>query len=222
MIKVSLLKTGQFSTAFYLNKLQEMYRQNREVSEDLPIEILDTNFDLVNSFLPDGHTEITAILKPVFEKAAQAGVTHLLVPNITLHETLDQIIETIDLKLIHPIAIGIKNLQKLEAQTVSVLGTRHTMQRPYIRSHFENAGFQIMDLSQSQISVLDQLRLDVFAGKDRSESLEKILKLLSPSVDGLVLACTELSVAAQHTQVPNIVDLAVGQIEVAAELLKES
>ncbi len=222
MRKIGLLQTGQLATAFYLEKLNSLYRHKGGSVCDLPIQIIETNFAQINRFLPDGHSQVRELLNPALRKASETGVTDLLVPNITLHEILDQMIGSFDFKLIHPIAIGIENLNLRQIRTVSVLGTRHTMQRNYIRGHFENAGIQIVDLSQSQISILDQLRLEVFAGKDRSEALEKILKLLSPSVDALVLACTELSVAAQHSQVRNVVDLVDVQIERTVEILQTS
>jgi len=218
MIRIGLLQTGAFATAFYQRRICALYGEKFQINNDFLLELFPVNFDLINSYLPDGHDEIVEIIQPVLQMAGKSGITQMMVPNITLHEILDKMTGSFGFKWIHPITIGLENLKLRGAQRVSVLGTRHTMKRSYIRDHVEQAGMQVLDVTCQYIEVLDKLRLDVFAGRDRSEELEKILQDLSPSVDALVLACTELSLAAENTIVSNVVDLAKGQIKRAVEI----
>ncbi len=219
MIQIGLLEAGLFTTAFYQGKLDAFYQKEFLTNANFPCELIPVNFDLINSFLPDGHEEIIKILQPVFKKADESGITHMLVPNITLHEVLDEMYGSFGFKWIHPVKIGMEYLKRAGSQSVSVLGTRHTMKRSYIRNYLDKAGMQVIDLSGQLIDTLDQLRLDVLAGNDRSKELEKILQDHSPAVDSLLLACTELSLAAENTNVFNVVDLAKGQMEKAIGIM---
>ena len=98
---VGLLGLGSRSTVFYLEKLNALYQELNKGYSTFPCVVLNIDFNSINPYLPNKTSDLLHNLKPVIKDLERLAMGHLVVPNITLHETLERI--TMRTKIIHPV-----------------------------------------------------------------------------------------------------------------------
>ena len=140
---------------------------------------------------------------------------NVIVPNITLHETIDHL--TFETNLIHPVDCIIKEIEKKRHKKVILFGSMHTMKSDYIRSKFNDRGIVVLIPTEEEILLIDNLRQLIYQSKESKEDLVAFDTLIDKYTKELpvVLACTELSIAAITINEINLFDMAKTQIEYA-------
>ena len=206
---------GARATDFYQGELERQSQISE--SADLPLLLLETDFERINANLPDKYKALTPLVGCLLRHMEETGAPVYLIPNITLHAAVARIEldeQTLH-RIINPIDCGITHLKAQEIEEITLVGTRHTMQSDQLAGFFESRGITVKFPETDDISALDALRLQVFEegfSKGAKKDMDKILS----RYDNPVLACTELSILNRESQ---FIDLARLQIAAALKRL---
>lgn len=210
-MKKGILGLGNASTLFYVNAINTEFQRKNGSYSTCPFILYQVNFDEINPYLPhDFHILIPAVQK-YFLEMKNIGIKTVLIPNITLHETVDQI--STDINIIHAIDLTLKKLQQRKISRVVLFGTVFTMESEYMRSKFAQKQIQLISISLEDKLFVDDFRKKVYEGKETVVDVLKFQNLcyLYSQQETLVLACTELSIHSIKND--NIFDMVQIQID---------
>lgn len=218
MIKLGILGLGSRSTIFYMSQLNDKFNKQELSYSTLPFILINTNFHYINPFLPNDFEKLKLAIIPYLNNFEEVGIQYLLVPNITLHETIDMILieKSYSFELIHPLKLALDELVKRGGNQIIILGSKYTMGEGYIYNFFKREGIKVNVFSNQMIDLIDSIRKEIYEGNFSGKyKLDKIISGL-PSKITPVIACTELSLLINNSN--NIIDMAQLQI---SETLKQ-
>jgi aspartate racemase len=211
-IKFGMLGLGSRSTLFYIKELNSHYNQKIGGSSACPFLLLNINFDTINSLLPNTSQELDILLKAPLNELEQMDIKHILIPNITLHETIDRFVIQ-EKNVIHPIHLTVSKIKQNKWSKIVLFGSLHTMKSDYIPSIFNANGIEIELPTQEDMLFIDEVRKQIYANIETDEFIAKYHLLIKKYTDKnpVVLACTELSIF-NPTNNNNLLDMAQVQI----------
>lgn len=133
--KIGILGLGSYSTLFYIREINALFNEAKKGYSTFPFKMLNSNFDEINNLLPNTSSKLDKIVKDYIDELIEMDIKAVLVPNITLHETIDRL--QFEIPLIHPFYSTLKELKKTEIKKVILFGTIHTMKSTYLKPLFE-------------------------------------------------------------------------------------
>ncbi len=214
-IKTGILGLGAVSTLHYLKRLNEEYSKKKGGYSTFPSILVNADFNKINPYLPNQFKKLEDALMPYLNYFEEAGVLNLLMPNITIHETLDKILEhsVFSFSIVHPLQLMAAQLLRHSVKEIYLLGTMYTMESMYIADYFNKAGISCLSINSERILMIDKLRTKVYAGEaiDTIET-DKYMTACFGSKKKLVIACTELSVLFSLFKSLSFYDMAEEQI----------
>lgn len=207
-----ILGLGSVSTAFYLKEIHKKYQERNEQFSTCPFLMYQIDFQEINPFLPNQFDILIPKIKSYFKDISDLGFSKLLVPNITLHETLDQI--EIPLEIWHPIDLTLKYLEENKISEVYLFGTLYTMNSEYLNAKFSAKNMKILKTTNSDQNWIDDFRKMVYVEKESSKEIENFQNLIRKysKKKPVVIACTELSIYSLKEN-PSCIDMMDLQIE---------
>ena len=207
-----ILGLGSFSTQYYLGEIQRKFKERNKEFSTCPYVLYQIDFQEINPFLPNQFSILKTKIEYVLNAISDLGITKLLVPNITLHETLDKI--EIPVELYHPVNLTVDYLEKKSISKVSLFGTLHTMNSEYLKQIVSEKNIEILPPLKEDQQWLNDFRNAVFDQTFTRIDIEMYQDLIKKySVENpVVIACTELSVFALKNN-PSCIDMADLQIE---------
>jgi aspartate racemase len=202
--KLGILALGANATNFYLKKL----------AKDLSFELLKTNFEQINNLLPKPSKQLENIMKNYIEQLLSLEVNKILIPNITLHETIDNIKIDKNTNIIHPIALSIKAIKANNFKQVVLLGSLYTMHSNYIKDIFGANNIKLLLPKARDMQLIDTIRKQVYENKASIIELNNFNNLVEEYAknNAVIIACTELSIALNYHN-KNVFDMALLQIQ---------
>lgn len=194
MSKLGVLGLGSYSTLFYIKTLNAMYNKKYGGFSTCPFKLLNVDFDAINKLLPNTSNALDTIVKTHLNTLDALKVDNILVPNITLHETIDRL--QIKTNVIHAIQETTSKITGNNHVNVTIFGTLYTMQSNYLTSQFTAQNINIVKASDADMQLIDNLRIAVYNGDANPKQLNIFNDLLNKYTKNgiVVLACTELSV----------------------------
>ena len=194
MSTLGVLGLGSYSTLFYIKTLNAMYNKKYGGFSTCPFKLLNVDFDAINKLLPNTSNALDTIVKTHLNTLDALKVDNILVPNITLHETIDRL--QIKTNVIHAIQETISKITGNNHVKVTIFGTLYTMQSNYLTSQFTAQSINIIKASDADMQLIDNLRIAVYNGDANPKQLNIFNDLLNKYTKNgiVVLACTELSV----------------------------
>lgn len=219
MNTLGILGLGTKSTVYYIEKLNQQYNAVFGGYSTCPFILLNADFNTINPHLPDKFEILKKVIIPLLHHFEQLKVTHLLIPNITLHQTIDFILleNRFTFKIIHPLELLVKHLIKSKINDVTVLGSWYTMNGDYIQNVLLQNKVKVSSLDSTTKTAIDTLRKKIYNGEAVLDcNFYEIVEHQCPKSIP-ILACTELAIP--KNQNPKIVDLVQLQIETAIQLL---
>ena len=216
---LGILGLGSRSTLFYIKELNRLYHQKKGGYSTCPFKLWNANFDTLNNLLPETSKKLEVLVKNYLVELQHLKVDAILIPNITLHETIDKI--AVVPKIIHPVHFTIKKLKEQGFNKVVLFGSLHTMETDYLKVAFKNENITIVLPSQAERLIIDAVRKNIYWETESEELLKEytdIIEKYSVSYP-VVLACTELSIV-WDTVNSNVFDMSRIQIGIAVENMK--
>lgn len=189
-----VLGLGKESTAHYINQIHENYHLVHGEYSTCPMLVYHIDFQEINPYLPNDFARLIQKMEFYINHLVKLGITKLLIPNITLHETLDQIDSPIS--VCHPISLTIKHLKENHISEVYLFGTKYTMNSKYITQNFLDEGIKVKTPSEEDQIWLDEFRTKVYEKQQSKESISTFQNMIIKyrANSPVVIACTELSI----------------------------
>ena len=207
-----ILGLGSVSTNYYLQRIHQKYKDNNQEFSTCPFLLYQIDFQELNPFLPNDFEVLKPKLENYLEQVHNLGVTKLLIPNISLHETLDQIESPF--QICHALDLTLKYLKENNITSITLFGTNYTMNAAYIKEKFKSENIAIV-LPQKEDQVwIDDFRKAVYTSSTTLSQESEFHDLIRKygKKKPVVLACTELSVFSLKEE-SLCVDMAERQIE---------
>jgi aspartate racemase len=210
IINIGFLRLGEFTSNFYLKEIEHL---SKAYNKPFKITEIEVDFEEWNQHLPYGFEKLEPKLTKALIQLNSHDIDCIVIPNITLHFTLDRLNLPMELKnkIIHPIKETIAYLNDIGINRITLLGTKYTMNSELMNSYFIENEISLKILSSNQINEIDKLRSEVFEG-GYSNNLEKRLNFLTLTNENSILACTELSILNQENKILDLSKIQLTQI----------
>lgn len=211
---LGILGLGSRSTLFYIKELNCLYHKQKGGYNTCPFKMLNANFDAINNLLPGTSDDLEILVRNYLDELVHLKVDAVLIPNITLHETIDKI--TIRSKIIHPVHLTIEKLKSRDVNKIVLFGSLHTMESGFLKIEFQKEDIEVILPSKTERLFIDEVRNHIYEETENEELLEKFSDIIKKYTDchAVVLACTELSIAWNNVNC-NVYDMSRIQIEMA-------
>jgi aspartate racemase len=126
-----------------------------------------------------------------------AGADFILIAANTMHLVLDQVQASVHVPILSLLDVVAEAILAREIQTVGLLGTRFTMDKPLYREGLARRGITVLVPEADDRQVVNRVIYDeLVAGKIRAESRAAyvgiIRKLAGRGAQGIILGCTEI------------------------------
>ena len=126
------------------------------------------------------------------ERVERAGADLFILGCNSLHNVWDTIVAGLSIPTIH---IGDATAAALDGhRRVALLGTRYTMEKPFLRERIEARGIEVVipdedDRERIHRSVFDEFSVGVFSDETRAYYVDLVSRL---DCEAVVLGCTEI------------------------------
>ncbi len=213
---LGILQAGALSTDYYTQKLRNYYKPIAETS--IPWILEETDFEAINKLLPYPSRQLDSLIYEHLKALKIKGVEAILIPNITLHETVDRL--DIQTPIVHPVHLTIAELKKHNADKICLFGSLYTMQSEYIRDPFQTNNIETTLPSSEDMQTIDDYRKIVYNGTENLKSRQEYQNILAKYLlqHPVVIACTELSMASDNGN-PLVFDMAEIQIATCVDII---
>jgi len=207
-----VLGLGAVSTQYYLQRIHEKFQQQNKEYSTCPLILYQIDFQEINPFLPNKFSDLIPHVKDYLDKICALGIKKLLVPNITLHETLDQM--DFPLEVYHPVPLTLNYLQEKNISEAFLFGTSYTMNSDYLRRNFPAKDVTLLRPSKEDQEWIDHFRKMVYEGNVATSDIERFHETIKKYAESnpVLIACTELSLHAPKNDA-SCIDMAELQIE---------
>lgn len=218
---LGILGLGNLSTLFYIKELNNLYNKQFKGYSTCPFKLLNTNFDAINSLLPNTSKSLDTIVKQYIDDLISLKVNVILVPNITLHQTLDRL--NISIPIVHPLESTITKIQKNKCKKVLLLASIYTMHSSYIKSYFANNDIDVFLPSKEDMQYVDDVRKQIYEGTETKKMLKDYNYIVEKYArnNAVVIACTELSLRLVNKEGLEIFDMSRIQINQSIKAITE-
>jgi len=218
---IGVLEMGQASTQFYIRLLRESYR-NEQLNKLQPFKLVATDFEAINNLLPNRSTKLDTIITSYLGEMLLNDIETILIPNITIHETVDAVWDKIDstIPIAHPLLGTIKRMSQTNEKKAVLFGSSYTMTSSYIKTVFANAEIAIEKPKSKDLQFIDWVRRQVYSESASAETLEQFNDLVKTYSNKatVLIACTELSLASKISN-ERVLDMANIQVEDAISII---
>lgn len=193
------------STADYYRTINEMVQHRLGGVASAEILLHSLNFEPIERLQEtDGWDTMGAILTGSARKLEQAGAACVLICTNTMHKVAPAVEAAINIPLIH-IADATAAAVKADAKrTIALLGTRYTMEEPFLRRRLEDNGLEVMVPNAAERTIIHdiiygELVKNVFTAKSRAAYVRIIEALAERGAQAMVLACTEIPMLVKQS-----------------------
>ncbi|WP_111710013.1 aspartate/glutamate racemase family protein [Lutibacter citreus] len=214
---LSILGLGSRTTSFYLSELNRLYNEKNGGYSTCPLLLLNTNFNSINSLLPNTSQELDDIIQHYITELEKLDINHIIIPNITLHETIERI--KINKNIINPILLTISKIKQNKRNKIVLFGSLHTMKSAYLQAHFKAKNIDVILPSEDHMFFIDKVRKQIYNKTETKDLIDTYHLLLEKYSEKnlVVLSCTELSILKPLDN-KNLLDMAQIQIEEAINI----
>ncbi len=185
---LGLLLLGDRSNKFYQERLK-----------DCSLKTIATHFDTINQHLPNDFIYLEPILEKLLCVAKNKHVRSLIIPNITLHETLDRLIrkniEATSINIIHPLHCSLQAFKKHNIKQFFLLGSAYTSHCQWIKHYFTQNKITVLSIPEKHTKEIDEIRKRTYESKETENDHNRYFQLLKhyQTLAPVLIACTELS-----------------------------
>ncbi len=198
------------STAEYYRVANELVRERLGGLHSAKVLLHSVDFaEVAELQRQDRWDDAADLLAGAAKGLEAAGAELLLICTNTMHKVAPQVQAATSVPLLH---IGDSTADAVHAAgltTVGLLGTRFTMEQPFLREHLAARGLEVLvpsavDRSVVHDVIFDELCVGVVREESRRAYQAVIAALVEAGAQGIVLGCTEIEllVRAEDSPVP--------------------
>jgi aspartate racemase len=198
------------STAEYYRVANELVRERLGGLHSAKLLLHSVDFAEVAQLQRQDRWDDAADLLGTAAKGLEAaGAELMLICTNTMHKVAGQVQAATSVPLLH---IGDTTADAVRAAgltTVGLLGTRFTMEQPFLREHLAGRGLEVLvpsadDRTTVHDVIFDELCVGIVREESRRAYRQVIDALVEAGAQGVVLGCTEIEllVGADDSPVP--------------------
>ena len=186
------------SSALYYTLLNESVREELGGLHSARCVLLSVDFDGIARLQEAGDWDRAGELLAADARSLQAaGAEIVLLCTNTMHTVADVVTAGLDVPLLH---IGDSTAEAITAAgltTVGLLGTRYTMEQPFLVDRLAAAGLDVVVPEQADRDLVhrviyEELVVGVVREESRQAYREVVDRLVTRGAEGVVLGCTEI------------------------------
>lgn len=199
--------TSWESTAHYYTELNEGVKARLGGLHSAKLLLWSVDFAEIELLQRQGDWVRTGeIFADVAKRLEQAGAQAILIAANTMHIVADSVARAVSIPILH---IGDATVQAVRAsglEKVLLLGTRYTLEEPFLRDHLTRLGIEVVIPDQADIAtvnriIYEELCLGVVTEASREELLRIISTNAGSGFEGVILGCTELAMILESKHV---------------------
>lgn len=191
------------STAYYYQQLNRMVRDRLGGRHSAKLVIVSVDFAPVEAAAAEGRWDEVAVHLIAAAKQVEAGGADcLLIGANTMHNVAGPIMAAVSIPLIHIGDATAGALRAAGARRPLLLGTRYTMEMPFLRDHLSGLGVETVVPDKAERDELHRIIFDeLVVGKFLPESKAVMLAMIAAAkrdqgADAVIFGCTELGLLA--------------------------
>jgi aspartate racemase len=197
------------STTHYYAALNEGIKNRLGGLHSARILLWSVDFAEIENLQRTGEWERAGeIFADIAKRLEGAGAECIVIAANTMHKVADYVTQAVSVPLLHIGDATARAVLNATKTNVLLLGTRYTMEQPFLRERLASQGLHIVvpdddDVLLVNRIIYEELCLGVVTNESRKRLLDVISRNQPHGIEGVILGCTELAMILQ----PNHVDL---------------
>lgn len=213
---LGLLDLGARTVDFYKAEIAHQYHNVNGSNPSFLFTVIPTDFSVINAHLPNQFEVLKPLIARQIEHCIDRGITTLIIPNVTLHETVDQLAPSLlkRVHIIHPVLACIQRLQSKKANAITLIASQYSVTSSRLARYFEQSNIAIHRPTAQHIARIDEIRRRTYVGEHTQEDIQYYRDLIARYQQRapVVVACTELSLLLNGANCHDVFDMARIQI----------
>ncbi|WP_179873169.1 aspartate/glutamate racemase family protein [Microcella indica] len=198
------------SSALYYSLINELVAQRLGGVHSADLVMVSVDFAEVERLQAAGDWERAGeLLAREAQGLEAAGAEAILLCTNTMHLVAPAIEAAVSIPLLHLADVTARAVSAAGLDRVGMLGTRFTMQQPFLRDRIASHGLDVLvpepdDQEVVHRVIYEELVRGVVSEQSRAEYLRIIDRLVAQGAQGIVLGCTEIELLIEqhHVAVP--------------------
>ncbi|WP_457630667.1 aspartate/glutamate racemase family protein [Oceanithermus sp.] len=198
------------STVVYYQLMNRMVRERLGGAHSAEILLYSVDFGRIESLQHAGRwEELTAEMERGGQRLAAAGADFLVIATNTMHLMADAVARASGLEVLHIASATAAAVLEAGVRRVGLLGTRFTMEQPFMRERLERQGLEVLvpdeaDRELVHHVIYEELVQGVIREESRRAYREVMARLVERGAGGIILGCTEIGllVGPEDASVP--------------------
>jgi aspartate racemase len=190
--------TGWTSTVEYYRLINHGVNEQLGGHQFPRLIIYSVNFGDIMAFnRSDDREGAYQLIEDATFRVVKAGAEGILLGANSLHQFARRLEEKIVVPIIHIGRVTAEYLRKAGMTDVGLLGTRFTMEEPFILNYLQAAGIRVMvpdELEREELNriIYQELVRDIIRKRSKEIFLGVMKNLQKKGVRGIILGCTEI------------------------------
>ncbi|QQE77068.1 aspartate/glutamate racemase family protein [Alicyclobacillus sp. SO9] len=202
--------TSWESTSHYYSELNEGVKARLGGLHSAKLLLWSVDFAEIEELQSQGDWARAAeIFVDIARRLEAAGADSILIAANTMHIVAQAVAKAVSIPVLHIGDATAKAVHASNIKKVLLLGTRYTLEHPFLRNHLEQLGLEIVipaseDILTVNDVIYEELCLGVVTEPSREKLLSIILRNENKGIEGVILGCTELAMILeqQHVNLP--------------------
>jgi aspartate racemase len=198
------------STAHYYSSLNQGVKERLGGLHSAGILLWSVDFAEIEALQRAGDWERAGeIFADIARRLERGGAECMLIAANTMHKVADYVKNAVSIPLIHIGDATAKAVLASGTKRVLLLGTRYTMEQPFLKEYLANLGLNIVvpetdDILSVNRIIYEELCLGRVIDSSRDFLLNIISRNKERGIEGVILGCTELAMILepQHVDLP--------------------
>ncbi|OYR58401.1 aspartate/glutamate racemase family protein [Halorubrum halodurans] len=172
--------------------------------------IRSVNFGDVERFIrTDRWEQAGEYLAEAARDLEAGGAEFIVMATNTMHKVAPAIVSAISIPFVHIVDVTADAVRDAGVETVGVLGTRATMEKPFYRERLAEHGVDVVvpdpaDREAVDRIVFEELTDGIVRDASRERYLEVLDRMVEAGAEGVVLGCTEIELLVDQTDRPDV------------------
>jgi len=196
------------STAHYYQRLNQLVAERLGGLHSAKLLMYSVDFDEIQALQHAGDwVACGRIFADIARRLERGGAEGLIICANTMHILVPEIRQAVGLPIIEVTGAVAEAARAEGVQSLALLGTRFTMEKPFYRAALESRGLKVAVPDEAERTELhriiyDELCLGVVRPESKRYFYEVVQRLAGEGAGGTVLGCTEFSLFADAAASP--------------------